>query len=291
MSTALVEPQTYSLFEIPGCHFSEVGLDIEPGMKFEHWERLVRSLERAEQGIQWYLGDALNYGEQNYGEKYAQVIDAHKTTGIPIDTLRNYQWVANRVENVRRLTSVPWSVHQEVAPLSPAKQKEVLDKVASGEITHQREVRREAAKHKPKRLSEIDVLHEPEVQEWLSTLNASLVEYEDKVPACAPFLRSMICRFEGMVLWQADRTVEGDCRAVIEVFDTAERATDSDIWVWLQRVGYFMREQELDDRLAYMIDKKMLQLVTVEGSRQEGRRGVMLELYELHPDYLQKLGD
>lgn len=151
MSTHLAEiPRTempVSLFEIPGCHFSAVGLDIEPGMKFEHWERLVRSLERAEQGIQWYLGDALNYGEMEYGEKYAQVVDAHEKTGIPINTLKNYQWVAGHIPKVRRLTSVSWSAHQEVAALLPAKQTEWLSQAQTEHLTS-RELRKRVERAK-----------------------------------------------------------------------------------------------------------------------------------------------
>ncbi len=34
--------------------------------------------------MQWYLGDWLMHGENKWGEKYAQVIDVHEQTGIPI---------------------------------------------------------------------------------------------------------------------------------------------------------------------------------------------------------------
>jgi hypothetical protein len=143
MTTQLARlPRTSeNLFAIPGCHFTEVALSIEPGMKFEHWERLVAALRRAERGIQWYLGDALNYGEQEYGERYAQVVDFHDKTDIAIDTLRGYQWVAESVKDVVRKTSLPWSYHQAVAALKPKAQKEWLAKAEDESLTY-RELKR-----------------------------------------------------------------------------------------------------------------------------------------------------
>lgn len=280
MSANLAEaPQqeTLSLFQIPGCHFSEVGLDIDPGMKFEHWERLVRSLERAEQGIQWYLGDALNYGEMEYGEKYAQVVDAHKKTGIPIQTLKNYQWVASRIPKVRRLTSASWSVHQEVAPLKPAKQIEVLKKIEKGEIrSESRAVRREAHKYKEKRKSEIDVLKSAEVVKWLTSLNKSLLEHEETVPASAPFLKNMIRSMLGMVNWQSDRTVEGDCAAIYDIVEEADGMTDDELFMALQNRGFFMRDPEIDDRIELMVEKKQVKWIKM-GGRKDNQRGDMVD--------------
>lgn len=266
-----------SIFQIPGCHFSDVGLDIEPGMRFDQWERLVRSLERAEQGIQWYLGDALNYGEMEYGEKYAQVIDAHEKTGIPIQTLKSYQWVAGRIPKVRRLTSASWSVHQEVAPLKPAKQIEVLNKVASGEIKpQQRAVRREAHKYKEKRKSEIEVLKSAEVVKWLTSLNKALLAHEETVPATAPFLKNMIRSMLGMVLWQSDRTVEGDCAVIFEAIEAVDGITDDELFIALQDKGFFMRDPEIDDRIELMVEKKRIKWIKM-GGRKDNQRGDMAD--------------
>jgi len=91
-------------------------------VNFGHWTRLGEILKRAESGIQWWLGDWMNYGENQYREKYAQAVDAHEETGLNVDTLRNYQWVAERVPPVMRITNLPWSFHQAVAALSPDEQ-------------------------------------------------------------------------------------------------------------------------------------------------------------------------
>lgn len=281
--TALEEVRTpLSLFDVPGCEFTEVGLTIEPGMAFEHWERLVRSLERAEQGIQWYLGDALNYGENEYGEKFAQVIDVHKKTGIPIDTLRDYQRVACQVKPDVRTSNLSWSIHREVASLKPLKQKLVLAKAEAAKLT-KRETSKEV--HRVKRAegtekTEIEVLQTPEVKEWLSDLHGALKEREPKVPNSAPFLRNMMHAMLGMVVWQQERTVEGDCEAIMGVFDGdgLYSATDSEIFQWLNDRGFFMRDPELDERLDLLCEQKRLKYVQT-GGRKDNQRGDMTWVY------------
>jgi hypothetical protein len=137
MSTSLMEQNTAGvvatanrgLLDIPGFHFSPVSLVIDDDVEFEVWEAAGRALEIAGLAIQWYLGDWLSHGERKWGEKYAQVIDGHKKTGIPINTLRDYQRVAGQVAIDVRTSEVAWSVHREVAGLPKAQQRAVLQKV------------------------------------------------------------------------------------------------------------------------------------------------------------------
>jgi hypothetical protein len=48
---------------------SRVGLLLRPGMDFAEWESLGHTLGRMEKAVQWWIGDWLNYGEREYGEK------------------------------------------------------------------------------------------------------------------------------------------------------------------------------------------------------------------------------
>jgi len=284
MSAALTEFTTapVTMFDVPTCHFTDIGLEIEPGMKFDHWERLLAMLERAEQGIQWYLGDALNYGEQEYGEKYAQVLDAHKATGIDVDTLRNYQWVASRVKVVTRVTGVSWSAHREVATLSDSKQRKVLSRIDKKTPVHK--VRREV--HKVKReegeaISEIEVIQSPEVQQWLSDLHKAVVPFESNVPMTAPFLRNMVRSMLGVIEQQSERTVQSDCEAIMRLFegdDAPYSATDNEIFKYLLAHFYFMRDPELDDRLELLCEQKRLKYIQT-GGRKENQRGDMTWVY------------
>ena len=61
---------------------------------------------------QFWIGDALQYGENRFGELYAQ---AASETGYSSESLRGMQWVASRIPaSVRRLT-LSWSHHQVAA--------------------------------------------------------------------------------------------------------------------------------------------------------------------------------
>lgn len=278
-SAALVEtaPTPVGLFELPGCHFSEIGLDIEPGMAFEHWERLLRALERAEQGIQWYIGDALCYGEREYGERYAQVVDAHKKTGIPIDTLRNYQWVADNVKPVTRVTGIEWSKHREVASLPADEQARIL----AGAAGKPRRVIEKEAGRARRRLgidpTDISILHEPETIAWLGNLRSLLNDQEPSVPPKAIFLRGMIHAMTGVIDGQLDRTVEGDCYAVREASKEI-LGTDDEIYALLQKQFYFMSDPQLDDALTLLIEQKRMKWEEAQG-RKENQRGQMVKNY------------
>ena len=297
MSTAVIVERPSSLFEIPGCTFTEIALDIKPGMKFEHWERLIRALERAEQGIQWYLGDALNYGEREYGEKYAQVLDAHKRTGIPIDTLRNYQWVAERVKPVTRVTELDWSVHREVATLSEDKQKEVLSRGIEQKKTGQKFTRRQAEKEARRvkkegqlKPNEEDFIHPQAVRAWIDEFIEKLKSDDDLVPV--PFLHNMIQADIGQAQWQRDRTIQSDCLAILEMFAGDEgvyTGSDADIFKWLIRSGYFMSDPDLDDRLELMVERKLLKRVR-QGGKKETQRGDMVDLYMLPAQLTGEVG-
>lgn len=124
-----------SILDVPGFHFTPTSLTIEDWVDFEVWEQVGRALEIAGQAIQWYLGDWLMHGENKWGEKYAQVIDAHKKTGIPVKTLRDYQYVAEKVPFAVRTAGLDWSVHRAVAALPAPRQKEILQRASKDKET------------------------------------------------------------------------------------------------------------------------------------------------------------
>src|SRR6185369_298574 len=99
MSAVAEKSQTIELLHYPECTFATTGLIIPPGMKFERWQQLGNDLRAAAKGIQFWIGDWIRYGEHEYGEKYAQAIEA---TGIEGKTLRNYVYVAENVHLSRR---------------------------------------------------------------------------------------------------------------------------------------------------------------------------------------------
>lgn len=107
------------------CEFKETYLDLNNGLSYEQWENIGQLINRISKSIMWWLGDWLNYGEANYGEKYTQAVDA---TGRSYQTLANAGYVAKYVETSRRRESLSWSHHAEVASLKPDEQSDWLDR-------------------------------------------------------------------------------------------------------------------------------------------------------------------
>jgi hypothetical protein len=107
----------------PGCQITPTSLSFTTNISYGEYERLAKQLLSAEQSIQWWLGDLLNYGERAYGERYAQAADL---SGRTVSTLSNWMWVAERFPASRRRDGVRWTMHREVAKLDPDEQDQWL---------------------------------------------------------------------------------------------------------------------------------------------------------------------
>lgn len=94
---------------------------------YEVWGAVLKRLKSAEKAIQWWLGDALRFGERKYGEMYSQALEE---IDYSYGTLRDVAWVAGRFELSRRRDNLSWSHHREVAALDPQEQETLLDQAA-----------------------------------------------------------------------------------------------------------------------------------------------------------------
>jgi hypothetical protein len=293
MSAIAERPQ--SLFDIPGCQFTPISLTLPEDLEYDHWERIGRQLQLADMAVQWWIGDWLNFGERKYGEKYAQAIEE---TGRAMQTLKNYAYVARQIETSRRRDVVDFSTHAEVASLEPEDQERVLAKAAK-EHQSRNTVRREAEKikraKKPKP-NETDYVLPKEARECLDDYIGELAKFGEQFLQPGWHSVELMLHSHGKeALWQRNRTVETDCQAIVKMFTGEagapgmERSSDSEISVWLEQSGYFMSDADLDERLSLMVEKKMLDVMSVEESRQDGRRGILIDLYALNPDYLSRL--
>jgi len=92
---------------------------------FEQWATCGAFLKNASGAVHFWIGDWLNFGEDKWGEMYAQAVE---DTGYAIQTLMNDKWVAGRVKSLDRRENLPYSHHVEVANLEPEEQKELLDR-------------------------------------------------------------------------------------------------------------------------------------------------------------------
>lgn len=293
--TAIAE-RPVTLFDIPGCEFTPVSLKLPEGLAFDHWHRIGRQLQLADLAVQWWIGDWLNYGESRYGEKYTQAVEE---TGRAKKTLMNYAYVAKAIETSRRRDVVDFSTHAEVASLKPDDQEKVLARAAKEKLSRG-SVRREAERIKrasrPK-VEDEELVLSKEARDYLDRYMEELARLAEDVPPGCPSVESMVYWHGHRADWQKKRTRQKDYNAIVQVFSFdegtpgLERAKRDEIAAWLETCGYFMSDSELDERLDLMVEKKMLEVKSVEDSRKDGQRGSMVDLYALHPDYESQLED
>jgi hypothetical protein len=108
-----------------GLIFNRTSLELPKGLTYAEWYSLKQHLEQWEAGIQWYIGDYLNYGEHAYGEKYAQAVGPEQAA-----TWRHYAWVAASLEMCLRKHNLSYKHHEVVAPLPPTEQTQWLELAA-----------------------------------------------------------------------------------------------------------------------------------------------------------------
>lgn len=288
---------------------TDVSLQIDkPDLKFEEWAEVMSQLFKRDRRRQWEIGDGLVVGEGKFGEECYQVVDeldeAEKDEEGS-ETYRQYMQVSSRIPAGSRLPQLSWGHHQAVAYLAPERRDYWLKK-ALDEGLKRHDLRRAARREKNQaerkarkttRKQELELIHSEEAQAYFDQYAEALQMLEEHIPKGLPSARMMNHAQQGQVKWQRNRTIEGDCQAIVQMFDGKEgtegvyRANDSDISVWLNRNSYFMGDYDLDDRLALMVEKKMLDIVDREEARQEGRRGGMDMVYQLNPDYAASLED
>lgn len=100
-------------------------IDDEQPPTEDQWQKLGEYLAWMEGSIQWLVGDWMNYGEANFGERASQIIDA---TGWNLDTIKQYAWVAKEVPISRRDPKLSFFCHRVVAALPASDQKRWLKK-------------------------------------------------------------------------------------------------------------------------------------------------------------------
>jgi len=103
---------------------TRVGLIVKRKPTEAEWAELFGRLDGVEDAYRWAFGDALRAVEVEYGEAAAQMTAAYPE--YEYDALRQYRWVADKVEFVLRNTNLSWSHHYQVGRLEPKEQKKWL---------------------------------------------------------------------------------------------------------------------------------------------------------------------
>lgn len=117
---------------------SPVALKLPEKLPFEQWQTLLGHLGMITRVCLWWLGDALAYGEREYGMRYKAAL---ASTGLGHQTLRNAVWVSRRIDPSRRRDKLSWAHHAEVAALEPDQQDALL-REAEVEMMSREELRR-----------------------------------------------------------------------------------------------------------------------------------------------------
>ena len=108
------------------------GLVITGDPTFGECESLWETLLTFAKTFQFLIGDAMTFFRKRWGDKAEQIIS--ERTGWSLETLRAYEWTAEKVSpDVRRLDVLSYSHHQAAAKLNPREQKQWLAKAANGD--------------------------------------------------------------------------------------------------------------------------------------------------------------
>lgn len=107
-------------------------LKIVDGLEFDAWEVVVQRVLSFAGASAWWVGDALVYGEWNYGEKYRAVLDHLE---LDYDRARDYAYVANNVPPAVRRPDLSFYHHRAVAKLAPVEQERWLARAAGEQWT------------------------------------------------------------------------------------------------------------------------------------------------------------
>lgn len=111
--------------------FDKTRLVLRNDTPYEVWREVLVKLRDAERSVQWWVGDALAFGEAHYGEEaFAELERRDKT-------LANWATVARGVDPSRRREGVAFSHHAEVASLRdrPEAQEKILKRVETEDLT------------------------------------------------------------------------------------------------------------------------------------------------------------
>ncbi len=99
-------------------------MDLPENLSFEDWCETGETLKRIDQSVKWWVGDWLNYGCENFPDRWAQAVDV---TEYDRETLRKAAWVAACVPRGTRRDSLPYRHHEVIASMSPEEQERWLD--------------------------------------------------------------------------------------------------------------------------------------------------------------------
>lgn len=110
------------------------GLELQDGLEQDEWLQIGGQLSRVDRGIQWLVGDWINYGIANYNNAVDSA--THVLTHLSADSIVVYADVAAAFEPERRHTEkLEFSHHRAVMSLMKVQQDMLLEEAANADYT------------------------------------------------------------------------------------------------------------------------------------------------------------
>ena len=123
----------------PKFTITPAGIQFNEELTFEEWDVLGQKLAPLGRSIGFIIGDWINYGEERYGEKYDEAL---ARTKITYQTLRDFSYVARKVELSWRHDNLSFEHHKVVAKLKTQEEKQHWLGVADQEGLSYRRLRK-----------------------------------------------------------------------------------------------------------------------------------------------------
>lgn len=165
------------------------GLEPVGDPTFDQWLDCGGFIRSAGRSVHFWIGDWLNYGENNWPDKYQEAIEK---TGFDYGTLRNDKWIAARVPSHIRKVELSFDHHQTVADSNLETEEmekllqEAVDKKISSSSFRKYVARIESIfKTKPQEKREIQLSMVKESFDWfyrITRLNRELAKVLDECP-------------------------------------------------------------------------------------------------------------
>jgi hypothetical protein len=114
---------------LPG-KVTPLSLTLPAKLSMQDWTHTLGLLGNMAQGVSFWIADALVYGEDAYGEIFAQSVDL---VGINPKTAMNLMAVGRAIPASRRREALTFGHHQAVAILEPKEQDRWLDLTERGD--------------------------------------------------------------------------------------------------------------------------------------------------------------
>ena len=96
----------------PKFSITLTGIQFNEELSFDEWDSLGQKLAPLGRSIGFIIGDWINYGDGRYGEKYDEAL---ARTGMSYQTLKQFSYVARKIEMCERSHILDWCHHLVVA--------------------------------------------------------------------------------------------------------------------------------------------------------------------------------